>query len=236
MAERREWEGYRDDLTLDVRQMSVALRKLRAFIREGAEDELDLDGTIDATAKNAGEIEVVLRPPRKPNVRFLLVMDVGGSMEPYAHLVSRLFTAASKATHFREVKTYYFHNCVYGHVYEDEKFHTAVRVKDLLAQCTGPQWKLVMVGDALMAPYELMQAGGSLDLEDDRGTEGIVWLNRMQQHFERSAWLNPEPEKYWTGNTIEYVHRVFEMFPLTIHGLGEAVTHLTKGRGARRAA
>jgi len=235
VAEKRAWQGYRDDLTLDVRQMAVALRKLRAFAREGAEDELDLEATIDATAKNAGDLEVVVRPPRRPNVRVLLVMDVGGSMEPYAHLVSRLFTAASKATHFKELKCFYFHNCVYGHVYTDEKFHDAVRVRDLLAEC-GPHWKLVFVGDALMAPYELMQVGGSLDLGDDRGVEGIRWLQRMQAHFERSAWLNPEPEKYWSGNTIEYVRKVFDMFPLTLGGLGEATTHLVKGRGNRRAA
>jgi uncharacterized protein with von Willebrand factor type A (vWA) domain len=234
-AERRAWEGYRDDLTLDIRQMAVALRKLRAFSREGAEDELDLEGTIDATAKNAGDLEVVIRPPRRPNVRVLLMMDVGGSMEPYAHLVSRLFTAASKASHFKEFKSYYFHNCVYGHVYADEKFQQAIKVRDLIAQC-GPHWKLVMVGDALMAPYELMQVGGSLDLGDDRGMEGVRWLQLLQQHFERSAWLNPEPEKYWHGNTIEYVRKTFDMYPLTLNGLGEATTHLVKGRGLRRAA
>jgi uncharacterized protein len=234
-AERRAWEGYRDDLTLDIRQMAVALRKLRAFAREGAEDELDLEGTIDATAKNAGDLEVVIRPPRRPNVRVLLMMDVGGSMEPYAHLVSRLFTAASKASHFKEFKSYYFHNCVYGHVYADEKFQQPIKVRDLIAQC-GPHFKLVMVGDALMAPYELMQVGGSLDLGDDRGMEGVRWLQLLQQHFERSAWLNPEPEKYWHGNTIEYVRKVFDMYPLTLGGLGEAVGHLVKGRGNRRAA
>ncbi|MDQ3032137.1 MAG: VWA domain-containing protein [Myxococcota bacterium] len=234
IAQKRAWQGYRDDLTLDVRQMQVALRKLRAFAREGAEDELDIEGSIDATAKNAGELEVVIRPPRRPNVRVVLVMDVGGSMEPYAHLCSRLFTAASKATHFREMRHYYFHNCVYGHVYEDDRFTKPKKVRDLLAEC-GPHHKLIMVGDALMAPYELLQAGGSLDLGDENGVEGIRWLMTMQQHFERSCWLNPEPEKYWSGNTIQHVRNVFDMFPLTIHGLGEAVSHLTKGRGMRKA-
>jgi uncharacterized protein with von Willebrand factor type A (vWA) domain len=235
VAQKRAWEGYRDDLTLDIRQMQVALRKLRAFAREGAEQELDLEGTIDETAKNAGELEVVLRPPRRPNTRVILVMDVGGSMEPYAHLCSRLFSAASKATHFKEFRTYYFHNCVYGHLYKDERFQESVKVRDLLAEC-GPHHKLVMVGDALMAPYELMSAGGSSDLGEDRGIEGIAWLMMMQRHFEKSCWLNPEPEKYWSGNTIEYVKRVFDMFPLTVHGLGDAVTHLVRGKSSRRAA
>jgi uncharacterized protein with von Willebrand factor type A (vWA) domain len=235
VAQKRAWQGYRDDLTLDVRQMQVALRKLRAFAREGADMELDLDGTIDATAKNAGELEVVVRPPRRPNTRVILAMDVGGSMEPYAHLVSRLFSAASKATHFKELRTYYFHNCVYGHLYKDERFQDAIKVRDLLAEC-GPHHKLVMVGDALMAPYELMSAGGSLDLGEDRKVEGVQWLMMMQRHFEKSMWLNPEPEKYWSGNTIEYVRRVFDMFPLTIAGLGDGVQHLVRGKTSRRAA
>ncbi len=228
VADARLYRPYRSDLTLDVRQMAVALRKLRAFTREGAEDELDLDATIDATAKNAGEIEIVTRPPRRPNTRVILMMDVGGSMDPYAHLVSRLFSAASKSTHWKELRTYYFHNCIYGHVYKTEKFDEPIRVRDLLHEC-GPHYKLILVGDALMAPYELLQAGGSLDLGEDNGTEGIVWLMTLQSHFDRTVWLNPEPPQYWYGNTIEYVRNVFEMFPLTLEGLGEAVGHLVKG-------
>ena len=102
------------------------------------------------------------------------------------------------------------------------------------AEC-GPHYKLIMVGDALMAPYELLQAGGSIDLGDENRVEGIRWLQTMQEHFERSCWLNPEPEKYWHGNTIEYVRQVYDMFPLTLDGLGNAVRHLTKGKSARRA-
>ena len=115
-ADARLYRGYRDDRVLDTRTLGVALRKLRAFQREGAFDELDIEGTIDATARNAGELEVVLRPPRKPSTRVLLLMDVGGSMTPHAHLMERLFSAAKKATHFRELRTCYFHNCVYGQV------------------------------------------------------------------------------------------------------------------------
>src|SRR5690606_18587527 len=157
--------------------------------------------TIDQTAQNGGELEIVMRPPRRPNTRVILLMDVGGSMDPYAHLVSRLFTAAKKASHFRELRTLYFHNCVYGRVYEDASFRTPIRVRDLLADC-GPHYKLILVGDALMAPYELLQAGGSLHYDEDNGVEGIVWLMMLQDHFERAVWLNPEPEKYWHGNTI----------------------------------
>lgn len=232
VAGSRRYRDYRDDVTLDVRQMAVALRKLRAFAREGHEQELDVEETIDATAKNAGELEIVLRPPRRSNTRVILMMDVGGSMDPYAHLVSRLFTAAKKATHFRELRTYYFHNCVYGKVYEDATFSRPLRVRDVLADC-GPHYKLIVVGDALMAPYELLAAGGSLDLGGDERVEGIVWLMMLEDHFDRSCWLNPEPRKYWGGNTIEYVANVFEMFPLTLEGLGDAVAHLTKGPSRR---
>lgn len=232
VAGSRRYRDYRDDVTLDVRQMAVALRKLRAFAREGHEQELDVEETIDATAKNAGELEIVLRPPRRSNTRVILMMDVGGSMDPYAHLVSRLFTAAKKATHFRELRTYYFHNCVYGKVYEDATFSRPLRVRDVLADC-GPHYKLIVVGDALMAPYELLAAGGSLELGGDERIEGIVWLMTLEDHFDRSCWLNPEPRKYWGGNTIEYVANVFEMFPLTLEGLGDAVAHLTKGPSRR---
>jgi uncharacterized protein len=232
VADARAYQGYRSDLTLDVRQMQVALRKLRTFTREGGDEELDLEGTIDATAKNAGEIEIVTRPPRRPNTRVILMMDVGGSMDPYAHLVSRLFSAAQKASHWKELRTYYFHNCVYGKVYKTENFDDPVRVRDLMHEC-GPHYKLIMVGDALMAPYELLATGGSLELGEDNRIEGIGWLIMLSQHFDRTVWLNPEPQKYWHGNTIEYVRQAFEMKPLTLEGLGEAVNHLR--RGGRRA-
>ena len=233
VADARLYKGYREDLTLDVRQMQVALRKLRTFARLGGERELDLDGTIEATAKNAGELEVVVQPPRRSNTRLVLMMDVGGSMDPYVHLCSRLFSAANKSTHFKELRTYYFHNCIYGHVYATERFDKPVRVRDLMHEL-GNHYKLIMVGDALMAPYELMAPGGSLDLGDDRGVEGIAWLMLLQQHFPHSIWLNPEPRRHWTGNPIEYVRRVFDMYPLTLAGLGEGVTRLMRGGSGAR--
>jgi len=235
LAGERHYRAYRTDLTIDTRQAGVALRKLRAFVREGAAEELDLEGTIDATAKNAGELDVRVRAPRRPNTRVILMMDVGGSMDPYADLVSRLFSAASKASHFKELRSYYFHNCVYGEVYKDAHFNERVRVDRLLHEC-GPHYKLVVVGDALMAPHELLSGEDFLSLKEGDRSAGLAWLDHLSRHFHRSCWLNPEPVGYWTGNTIEYVRRVFEMFPLTIDGLGQAVTHLTNGRQARRAA
>jgi uncharacterized protein with von Willebrand factor type A (vWA) domain len=236
VADARVYRPYRSDLVLDVRQIEVALRKLRAFHREGAELELDLEGTIDATAKNAGELEVILRPPRRPNVRVLLLMDVGGSMDPYANLVSQLFSAAKRASNFRELKTYYFHNCVYGRVYETESFAEPVRIRDLLLHCTR-EWKLVMVGDAAMHPAELLGGGDWYAGRDELGGEamhGIRWMQLLSDHFDKSVWLNPDPPNYWRGGTAEMLGGVFQMFPLTLEGLGDAMAHLSKGTPRRR--
>jgi uncharacterized protein with von Willebrand factor type A (vWA) domain len=227
VATARHFRGYRDDVILDVRQTGLALRKLRAFAREGEASELDIDGSIEQTAKNLGELELVQRPPRKSTTRVILLMDVGGSMDPYADEVSRLFTAAKKATHFRELKTYYFHNCVYNQVYPSARLDQAIPLSQLFAE-THRQYKLIMVGDALMAPWELM-ARASWHRDDSE--EGIVGLMKLAQAYPHSAWLNPEPRSQWFQSTIEVIRRVFPMFPLTLEGLSDAVTHLTaKGR------
>jgi uncharacterized protein with von Willebrand factor type A (vWA) domain len=229
VADARMYRPYRSDLVLDVRQIEVALRKLRAFTREGSRLELDIEETIDETARNAGELEIVLRPPRKPNVRVLLLMDVGGSMDPHAGLVSQLFSAAKRASHFSELRTYYFHNCIYGKVYETESFREPVSVRDLFQHCTR-EWKLVLVGDAAMHPAELLGGGDWYATRDDSQMAGVRWMQLLADHFERSAWLNPDPPTYWRGGTAETLGGIFPMFPLTLEGLGEAVGHLSRGR------
>lgn len=231
-ADARKYKPYRSDLTLDIRQMEMALKRLRAFIREGGEEELDLDATIEATAHNAGELEIIVRPPTRPNTRVILMMDVGGSMDPFAQLCSRLFSATKKSTHWKELRTYYFHNCVYGRVYKTEKFDEPLFINDLLQDC-GPHFKLIMVGDALMAPYELMRQGGSISMNDRNSIAGIGWLMKLKEHFKQSIWLNPEPSTYWEGTTIDQIKQVFDMYPLTLDGLSEGMVHLNKG-GQRR--
>jgi uncharacterized protein with von Willebrand factor type A (vWA) domain len=226
VASERHFREYRDDLVLDVRQLGLALRKLRLFAREGHDTELDLDETIEETARNLGELEVVLRPPRKSNTRVILMMDVGGSMDPYAELVSRLFTAAKKATHFKELRTYYFHNCIYGRVYQKANFREALPLSQLFSE-TDRRYKLIIVGDALMAPWELMSRSG---WADDHDWEGATWLMKLAEHYPSAAWLNPEPTNSWWQTTIEVVRRVFPMYPLTLEGLGEAVGSLTRAR------
>ena len=235
VADARNYRPYRSDVTLDIRQLEMALRRLRAFIREGAEEELDLDRTIDETARNAGEIEVVTRPPSRPDTKVILMMDVGGSMDPYAQLMSQLFSATKRATHFKELRTYYFHNCVYGRVYKTERFDEPIWVQDLLHECSR-QYKVIMVGDALMAPYELLRQGGAISNSDRNMLPGVGWLMMMQQHFPQSIWLNPEPQGYWEGTTIDQVRKVYEMFPLTLEGLTQGMAYLNKGKTARRAA
>src|SRR5579885_2277977 len=179
-ADPRRYRPYRHDLVLDVRQLEVALRKLRSFDRQSARPELDLERTIDATARNFGELELVMSRPRRPSTRVILLMDVGGSMDPYASLVSQLFSAAKRATHWKELRSYYFHNCVYSRVYGTSGLREPLRVRDLMRSCDS-RYKLVIVGDAAMAPYELLGEGSTYAGEDDK--TGLEWLVALRKHF-----------------------------------------------------
>ena len=225
-ADLRKYKAYRSDIILDTRQIEVALRKLRVFAHEGSEEELDIEGTIAETAKNAGELEIVLRPPRRSNTRVILLMDVGGSMAPHTYVLSQLFSAAKRASHFKELRTYYFHNCIYGRVYKTESFLEPVTIRDLIAECNAT-YKVVLVGDALMAPYELLGSSGFVG-EEGR-IAGIDWLRMLKEHFHRGVWLNPENWRNYRGTTIDPIAQIFPMFDLTLEGLGEAVTELLRG-------
>jgi uncharacterized protein len=231
IAGERRFRDLRSDVTLDTRQIEVALRRLRAFIREGALDELDVEATIDKTARDAGELAIALRPPRRSNLRVLLLLDVGGSMDPHVEVSERLFSAASRASHFKELRTLYFHNCVYGTVYPTAQLYEGVEVRQLLQQC-DPSWRLIIVGDALMSPYELSATGSRWSWRDDSGAPGVAWLGLLAQHFKHAAWLNPEPQAAWYG-TAEIIRRLFPMYRLTQDGLLEAVQQLMRG-GTRR--
>lgn len=233
VADERRFKEYRRDVVLDVRQIDVALRGLRKLGREGAHEELDLDETVDETCKNAGELEIVFRPPRRNRVKVLLLMDVGGSMDPHAELVSRLFTAASRSGRFAKFRSYYFHNCVYNSVYEDAMFRKGLPTADLISGSDRDE-KLVFVGDALMHPAELLDpggfgVGGSPYTYSHTRASGIEWLRRLAHHFRSAAWLNPEPDRYWAGTTIEVIASVFAMYPLTLDGLAQSVRFLTHG-------
>ncbi len=226
VADARRFQELRKDLVLDTRQIAAALRRLRRLSREDGKLELDIDETIDATARNCGDIEVVLTPDRHSQVRTLLLLDVGGSMDPHAHLVSRLFSAAHQGGGFKELRSYYFHNCVYGRVYEDAQFRKPVETARLLRELDH-KWTVILVGDAYMHPGELTMTGGDW-WTSQRGPSGLSWLAKLADRFPRAAWLNPEPPGLWRSGTIAEIGRVFPMFQLTLGGLDEMVKFLRR--------
>jgi len=222
----RRYRNLRSDLTLDVRQISVALKRLRDLKDSGAEEALDLGGTIDKTCRNAGEIDLVFARERENNVRLLLVMDSGGSMEPFRALSERLFSAANKLNHFKDFRAFYFHNCVYEKLYADLETDEFVPTADVLREY-GKNYRLIVVGDAAMAPYELFYHSGSLEHSHGNTTKGIEWLRQTAEAFPQRAWMNPLPENTWTHyETVPAVGGLFPMFPLTLEGLARAVRHL----------
>ena len=224
VAEDRRFRNYRTNVALDVRQFKVALKGLRQLAREG-EEELDLDGTIDETCRNAGDIELVYDRTRRNRVKLLLMMDAGGSMAPYAELVSRLFTAAHESSHFKQFHYFYFHNCIYGSVYRDIFNRRRVPTERLFSKYPADT-KVILVGDACMAPWELTAAGGAIYYYEQNRTPGIEWLRRVRNHFTHRIWLNPEPERYWNHPTIRAIGQLFPTFPLTLDGLERGVKKL----------
>ena len=229
IAAQRNFQAYRTDRVLDTRQIGVALRKLRRFAREGARMEVDIDETIHRTARNAGEISVVERPERNSHLQVLLLMDSGGSMTPWSQLVSRLFSAASRASHFERLVACYFHNCVYEHVHRDLARWEAWSVEELL-QTLSKDVKLILVGDACMSPSELMTRWGAIDWGHRNDLAGIDWLRRLEDHFDRSVWLNPMRLPMWNHPTVQRIGDIFPMFELTIDGIELAMRHLSGQR------
>ena len=232
VAAKRQFQNYRHDLTLDVRGTQVALKKLRKLRRIGPEDELDMEETIAQTCRNGGDIDLVFRAPRKNEARLMLLMDSGGSMTPFARMVSNLFSAAHGLTHFKSFEHYYFHNCVYEVLYEDIRMRKAVHTRDILQEA-GDNTHVLLVGDAYMNPVELLEPYGSVDYAHRNEEAGIVWLNRIKEKFPDAVWLNPLRERTWGAATISMVRHTFPMFPLTVSGIEEAVERLRQG-GQRR--
>lgn len=225
VAGERKFRNYRSDITLDVRQIKVALKKLRQLSRIGSEDELDLEGTIDKTCKNAGDIELVWMKSRQNNIKLLLLMDVGGSMNPHIRVCSRLFSAAHSATHFRDFQYYYFHNCIYDKLYNDIERGEPVFTNQLLLTLSG-DYKVIIVGDASMAVSELMSRHGAISYQDLNETPGIEWLKRIADHFTHSVWLNPGQPYTWAHPTISTIKHIFPMYALTLDGLDQAIQKL----------
>jgi uncharacterized protein with von Willebrand factor type A (vWA) domain len=221
VAMERKWANYRTDRTLDVRDFEVALRALRNLRRDGRL-ELDLDGTIAATARAGGDIEVVERPERKNQVHLVLMLDAGGSMMPHAERVERLFTAASRSKLFRSFKHYSFHNCVYDRLYTDFEKLERVPTTEVLNTFT-PRHRVVFVGDASMAPYELFSSFG---WPGEGNLPGIDWLRRIHDRCPAAVWLNPDPPRFWNHPTVSAIGRLFPMHELTVDGLRAAIRRL----------
>ncbi len=233
VAAKRNYREYRNDQITGVRQFEMALRKLRLLSTkvEGPKSEIDIGATIDATCKNAGFLKLVWERPRRNTLKIILLMDSGGSMDRFYQLCSRLFTAANRTTHFKELKFYYFHNCVYDYVYTrpfmEKKY--AVKIEDFL-RSHNSDYRLIIVGDASMGPNELTAAGEAIEWAERNEIPGIVWLKRLARHFTYSVWLNPVPVKYWGRKpdfvTIEPVREIFPMYELTPEGLEQAIKRL----------
>jgi len=217
----RAWANYRTDRTLDIRDLQVALRALRNLTREGRW-QLDLPGTIRRTCDNAGDIELVEERERQNQVHVVLLMDAGGSMAPHYEKVSQLFSAASKLKTFKSFTHYSFHNCVYGWLYKDIEELDRVRTEEVLAGLT-PRHRLIFVGDASMAPYELFTP---FHWPGEGGMAGLEWLRRFRAKCQASVWINPDPVRYWNHPTVSAIGRVFPMYQLTLDGMRDAVKKL----------
>ncbi|MFL9922823.1 VWA domain-containing protein [Herbaspirillum lusitanum] len=224
----REYKDYDGERELGTRNIKVALRRLRKFAREGHEEELALDDTIRATASNAGYLDIRMQPERKNNIKVLMLFDVGGSMDDHVARTEELFSASR--TEFKNMEFFYFHNCVYDYLWKNNRRRHAERFPtwDVLRKYT-PDTKLIIVGDATMSPYEIAQAGGSVEYNNEEA--GAVWLQRFTSTFPRHIWLNPEPEGLWQyRQSIALIRQLMSerMFPLTIDGLERAMRLLSK--------
>ena len=227
--DQREFRNLDSTRELGTRNIKIALRRLRRFAREGAADELDIDGTIDGTARQ-GWLDVKMRPERRNAVKLLLFLDVGGSMDPFVKLCEELFSAAT--TEFKNLEFFYFHNCPYEGVWKDNRRRFAERTPmwEILHKF-GHDYKLVLVGDASMSPYEVTHPGGSVEHMNEEA--GAVWLHRLTTTYPAAVWLNPVPKTQWAySQSARIIQDLMtdRMYPLTLGGLDDAMRELTRKR------
>lgn len=225
--EQRQFQNLDDDQILGTRQMQIALRRLRRFARQGTPDELDVDSTIKSTARQ-GILDIQMVPERRNRVKVLMLFDIGGSMDSYIAQCEKLFSAAK--SEFKTLEFFYFHNCLYDYVWKDNLRRSSSRMSTYdLMHTYGRDYRVIFVGDASMAPYELMSNGGSVEYMNDEA--GVVWLQRMRRHFSKCAWLNPEDDAYWTyTQTIAAIKQIFEdkMYPMTLKGIEDMTRYLAR--------
>ena len=226
--DQRAYKDYDDNLELGTRNIKVALRRLRRFAREGSDLELDLGDTIHKTAANAGMLDIRMIPERHNKVKVLLLMDVGGTMDEHIHRVEELFSASK--TEFKHLEFFYFHNCVYDFVWKNNRRRFAEKHStwDIIRKYNR-DYKLIFVGDATMSPYEILQAGGSVEYNNEEA--GAEWLQRLTRAFPKYAWINPEPQGVWQyRQSISIIQQLVQqrMFPLSLNGLEGAMRLLSK--------
>ena len=225
--DKREYKNLDDNVELGTRNIKIALRRLRKFARTGAPDELDMKGTIKATA-NQGYLDVIMQPERRNTIKVLIFFDIGGSMDSHIRVCEELFSAAR--TEFKTMEFFYFHNCLYEGVWKDNRRRHAEKIDtwDLLNKY-GRDYKIIFVGDATMSPYEITYPGGSVEHWNEE--PGAVWMDRVANTWESVAWLNPTPERHWPHTpSIGVMKQLVKerMFPLTIQGLDRAMRALVK--------
>ncbi len=226
--EQRAFKDYDDQVELGTRNIKVALRRLRKFAREGAEEELDLNDTISSTARNAGYLDIKMVPERHNTIKVLMLLDVGGTMDDHIKQTEELFSAAK--TEFKHLEFYYFHNCVYDFLWKHNRRRHAERFAtwDILRKYNA-DYRLIFVGDATMSPYEVLQPGGSVEYNNEE--PGAEWLRRLVDRFPKHAWLNPEPEGVWEyRQSISVIKQLMQdrMYPVTLAGLEKAMRQLSK--------
>jgi hypothetical protein len=224
--DRREFANLDDSVELGTRNVKLALRRLRRFARQGAPEQLDLDATIDSTARHAGLLDIRMVPERHNAVKVLLFLDIGGSMDDHVRICEELFSAARGE--FKHLQHFYFHNFVYESVWKDNRRRHSERTPlPEVLRTYGHDYKLVVVGDATMSPYEIVQPGGSIEHWNEE--PGAAWMKRLLAHYPHHAWLNPEPRERWDYTpSIRITRELFEerMFPLTLEGLDRAMRSL----------
>ncbi len=226
--EQREYRNLDDSIQLGTRNMKVALRQLRRLVREGMEDELDLDDTIRSTAKNAGFLDVKMRPQRHNRVKVLMLFDIGGSMDYHIRHCEALFSAAR--SEFKNLEFFYFHNFIYERLWKDNRRRHEVRMTtpELMRHYSADH-RVIIVGDATMSPYEITHAGGSVEHTNEEA--GAVWLQRLRHLYPHLVWLNPEPQEFWDRtHSIQITRQLMEdkMYPMTVNGLEQAVKSLRR--------
>jgi uncharacterized protein with von Willebrand factor type A (vWA) domain len=226
--DKRDFQNLDGDAALNSRSIKLALRRLRRFARTGAPTELDLSGTIRSTAAKGGLLDIQMRPERRNAVKVLLLLDIGGSMDDHVKASAELFSAVR--SEFKHLETFYFHNCLYERVWRDNRrrLETTIPTWRLL-HGYGPDWRVVIVGDATMSPYEIVNPGGSVEHWNEES--GQVWMQRLLQTFPHAVWLNPKPEAFWIyGDSLSLLRRMMgdRMYPLTLRGLDKAMAALSK--------